>query len=215
MKIPFLQHWRGLKLTHLKNRGREVVPPALPDDDFDADVCDGRPGTEDSRANGPAALPDPLPLPARETGVPRQFGVTTLLAITAMYALLFGVLRALQAPAPVFVEIGLLFTAVGLGQMLLFKGQRPLRASVIVGACYFAGVSIVGAATTGHLRPSFFPFDPLSGAVVGAMYGYFCGLVISGVFRILGKITATCRVQDSPPRAKNTPAPPQESADER
>ena len=42
-----------------------------------------------------------------------------------------------RARPSVLVLVTLFFSAVGLGQMLLFKGQRPRRASVIVGACVF------------------------------------------------------------------------------
>jgi hypothetical protein len=43
MKILFLHGWQstpgGLKPTYLKQRGHEVLNPALPDDDFDAAVA--------------------------------------------------------------------------------------------------------------------------------------------------------------------------------
>jgi GNAT superfamily N-acetyltransferase len=43
VRILFLHGWQstpgGLKPTHLKNDGHEVLNPALPDDDFDAAVC--------------------------------------------------------------------------------------------------------------------------------------------------------------------------------
>ena len=72
----------------------------------------------------------------REVGVPRQFGVGTLLLITAMYAVLFGSMRVCRCTAAYSFWTGLFFAAVGLGQMLLFKGKQPRRASLIVGVCF-------------------------------------------------------------------------------
>ena len=72
-----------------------------------------------------------------EPGSRFRFGISTLLVITAMYAVLFGILRASGASPSVFVVLALLFTAVGLGQRLLFRGQRPQKASMVSGACFF------------------------------------------------------------------------------
>ena len=81
-------------------------------------------------------LTTPIPqVIIREAGVPRQFGVGMLLVVTAVYAVLFAILRASKAPPSSFVVVGLFPFLIGLGQMLLFKGQRPRRASMIVGAC--------------------------------------------------------------------------------
>ena len=44
---------------------------------------------------------------SKEPGVRRQFGVDTALLIVTMFALLFGVLRSLGAPAVVFAMVGL------------------------------------------------------------------------------------------------------------
>ena len=71
-----------------------------------------------------------------EAGVPRRFGVGILLVITTMFAVLFAIMQMLKLPPLAFAEIAGFFGAVGLGQMLLFKGERPRRASVIVGACF-------------------------------------------------------------------------------
>jgi hypothetical protein len=51
-----------------------------------------------------------------------------------MFAVLFAILRAFEASPLNYFGVGLFLFAVGLGQMLLFKGQRPRKASVVVGA---------------------------------------------------------------------------------
>ena len=98
-----------------------------------------------------------------EAGVPHRFGVGTLLLISTMYAVLFAVWRFIEGPPTVLVWVALFFFAVGLGQMLLFKGQRPRRASVIVGACVvpcmFLGYIVYEQLVTS--RMSAFPIDNL------------------------------------------------------
>ena len=127
---------------------------------------------------------------AREAGVPRRFGVGTLLVITTMYAMLFAILRACGASPLVFVVLALLFTAVGLGQIFLFKGQRPQRASMIAGACFFVGLYVVYRVVIGdeYFYLPFAPFDPVEGAFFGAIYGYFAGLLTAGTFLVIDKL---------------------------
>jgi hypothetical protein len=124
-----------------------------------------------------------------KASTPVQFGIGTLLVITTMYAVLFASLRVLHAPPSVFVVIALLFTVVGLGQTFLYKGQRPRRASMIAGACFFVGLYVIYRVAFGdeYLYHFFAPFDPVEGAFFGAIYGYVAGLLISGAFLVVDK----------------------------
>ena len=61
------------------------------------------------------------PAVTREVDVWYRFGIGTLLIITTMYAVLFAVLRAFRVSPLAFVVVALFFTAVGLGQKILFK----------------------------------------------------------------------------------------------
>ena len=118
---------------------------------------------------------------------PYQFGISTLLVITAMYAVLFATLRAFRAPPSVFVVVALFFTAVGLGRRFLFKGRRPARASMIVGGCFFVGLYLVyWVVGRGYLHHPFLlaPFDPLEGALFRGNHGLSgraadCGCVLA------------------------------------
>jgi hypothetical protein len=76
-------------------------------------------------------------------GVPRQYGVGTLLLITAMYALLFGALKSLRSPPAAFAIVGVFPACIGLAQMLLFGGKRPREASIIAGSVFFVLASII------------------------------------------------------------------------
>jgi hypothetical protein len=126
-----------------------------------------------------------------EAGVPRRFGIGTLLLITAMYAVLFAVLRVFHAPPFVFVEIAGFFTAVGLGQMFLFKGQRPRRASVIVGVGFYVAMSIffwVDNRLLGRGVFVLFLINLVEGLFFGALFGYLAGVMIAGVFLMSDKL---------------------------
>ncbi|MGO8751196.1 MAG: alpha/beta fold hydrolase [Thermoguttaceae bacterium] len=135
-----------------------------------------------------------IPAVAREAGAPRQFGVGILMVITAMYAVLFSVLQAFGWPPIAFGVIGglvaLFFTAIGLGQMLLFQGKRPRRASVIVGGCLYPSLVFGGLAfmSVVEREPSLFFGGVCVGIVsipIGAALGYLAGLLIAGVFLVI------------------------------
>ena len=119
-----------------------------------------------------------------------RFGIDTLLIITAMYAVLFGTLRALSFSAEAFVGTAMFFTVVGLGQTLLFRGQRPRRASMIVGCCFSVVLVIINAAVFQSLVLFRSMFVAILGAtaIFGALYGCVAGLLISGVFLVLDKL---------------------------
>lgn len=63
----------------------------------------------------------------------RRFGIRTMLLITAMYALLFGLLKWFQVGEGLCVLTVIFFTAVGLGRAFLFRGRRPVLAAAMVG----------------------------------------------------------------------------------
>ncbi|MGA2035848.1 MAG: hypothetical protein ABSG68_26675 [Thermoguttaceae bacterium] len=130
------------------------------------------------------------PADAREARAPFRFGVGTLLLITTMYAVLFAMLRAADAPPAVFVAVALLFTAVGLGQKFLFKGQRRGNASIIAGAGFFVGLYVTYRVVfwQQYLNRPLAPFDAFEAAFAGAIYGYLAGLLISGAFLLVGKM---------------------------
>ncbi len=127
-----------------------------------------------------------------EAGVPRRFGVGILLVITTMFAVLFAIMQMLRLPPLAFAGIAVFFGAVGLGQMLLFKGERPRRASVIVGACFFPCL-VFGTIDFESVGSRWvFPFDLCMGMFcsipVGALYGYLAGVLIAGVFLVIDKL---------------------------
>jgi hypothetical protein len=169
-------------LTH--GRLREMLARLLPDPAEDVlCVLADRPG-------GPAGATWDSPA----TGVPRRFGMAIVMLIMTMYAILFAAMKLLDAPPTVFGVIAILFTGVGLGQMLLFRGQYPRAASVWVGACLLplevVVVIVYEAVTGGVSEPG---ADLLMGLVcgatlaapLGALAGYTAGCLAAGVFLLL------------------------------
>jgi hypothetical protein len=149
----------------------------------------------------------------QEAGVPRRFGLGILMVITTMCAVLFTVLRVSRVPPAGFLVIVVFFVAIGLGQFLLFKGQRPRRASVIVGACLypllFLGMCAYECLAAG--APLFFVKDAcgiiLFGSGVGAILGYLAGGLIAGVFLVidnLGSLRGGSKGTDRTDKARRT-----------
>ena len=89
-----------------------------------------------------------------------DFGVGVLMILMTAFAVLFAAMRTFGAPPEVFIVIAVLFLGVTLGQILLFQGKQPRKASVVAGAVIFPmGILAVTlfcaysiASTVGNLR---------------------------------------------------------------
>ncbi len=136
------------------------------------------------------------PIVPQEVGVPNRFGVGTLLIISTMYAVLFAGWRIVEGSPTFLAFVTIFFSAIGLGQMLLFNGQRPRRASVIVGACAYTcmilGLIVFELLASGHHVSDadlFFGFCCwlLFCIPVGMLLGYLAGLLIAAHFLLIDK----------------------------
>ena len=140
---------------------------------------------------------------SHEAGVPNRFGVGTLLVISTMYAVLFGGWRLLGVSPLFLVWVTLFFSAVGLGQMLLFKGKRPRKASVVVGACAYPFMFLTFIMQQGiayrqqitregmsHVDPilMFLIYWFLFCVPVGMFLGYIAGGLIAAHFLLIEKL---------------------------
>ena len=134
---------------------------------------------------------------AEAVGVPPRFGVSTLLAVTAMYAMLFALMKLLGARPVGFVVVATFVTGVGLAQALLFGGKQPRRASFLAGAVLLPSiflvlesvVPLVQLATFGRLDAQLVAgfviigmLAAIPGPVVGGAFGYVAGCLIAGIF---------------------------------
>ena len=127
-------------------------------------------------------------------GVPRRFGTAVLMLLVTMYAVLFATMQLLDLHPIVFITVAVLFTGVGLGQMLLYRGKYPRAASVWTGACLFPFEVLVVL-----LWVIFFPSTQFHSAAlvpwlvlllvvsppVGAGFGYLAGGLTAGVFLLI------------------------------
>jgi hypothetical protein len=124
------------------------------------------------------------------TGLPRRFGLSVMLSITTLFAIVFSTLQLYDAQPEVYVILGVLLFGVGVGQMFLFKGAFPRAASVWTGAVLFP-IEVVALGVylsmIHHLRDG-------GGAIVGiavistpvgAFLGYLAGGLTAGVVLLL------------------------------
>lgn len=115
--------------------------------------------------------------------VPKRFGVSAILGITTVLAILFGLLRSTGAPALFYWFFGSLALLICIAQM--HCGEVPRQASMIAGA-FLMPLFILGA--------TMFESEPLhadDAAMVfisifaGAFFGYLTGTCLGGIFLLM------------------------------
>jgi hypothetical protein len=124
-------------------------------------------------------------------GVPRRFGMFIMMMMMTLYALLFSLMKVMNASTAIFAFIALLFTGIGIGQAVLFGGRYPRAASI------WTGMVLVPIETLGFcIFQNDFHFGNLSvvqifgatlaiifvGIPLGAVLGYLFGTVTAGGF---------------------------------
>ena len=139
-------------------------------------------------------------------GVPRQFSVGGLMLLVTMCAILFAIMQTLGANRETFCIISLLFVGVAAGQVLLFGGQKPRKASLWVGACLFP-VEIIALCVYLEVT-SLFSFESHRMAAMlcwlifsipaGAMLGYIAGTLSAGIFLVRRRFDKTPEEAISP-----------------
>ena len=136
-----------------------------------------------------------------EVGVPRRLSVGALFVLLTFYSVLFRVLVVIGADARWTAITCLFFAAINLGQMVLFRGDRPRAASILVGAlvCPAMLVAVVldesltqftgwTPVANGLHRPAAFVSAILTLGMVGSLVGYLFGGMIAGVFYVVQKV---------------------------
>lgn len=147
------------------------------------------PKVHSKSGNRPLWPPPSLPSesgPHGDYGVPRRYGLDSILAVVTAFALLFGALIKLGV-GPVSIGFFVIFVAgVGLSQALLFDGQDPRKASVhggLIMALILVAVLVVYLETVWGQRT---PICIVGGLVfLGPILGYVAGTLIAGIFLIL------------------------------
>ena len=141
-------------------------------------------------------------LRSEAAGMPRRFGVGKLMAITALFAVLFGLMKWADFHPIAFPAVGVFVGVVGVAQALLFGGKKPRLASMLAGAVLFpfvgAGTYIIVYGIEGRRLALEACLDPgaLAGAgILGVIFGYLAGGLVAGLF--LGDARDRDRKDDS------------------
>jgi len=132
--------------------------------------------------------------PAPQVGMPRRFGIGTMMILTAMYAVLFSLLTTLGAPHVVFAAIAIYVTGVGLCQVLLYKGKNPRKASIVGGVimCFVVTFVVMAVESWDSTRWSrslnaLLVLALVDGALCvtfGGPLGYAVGCLIAAIFLV-------------------------------
>ncbi|HEX5444946.1 MAG TPA: hypothetical protein VFW87_14005 [Pirellulales bacterium] len=121
-------------------------------------------------------------------GVPRRFGVGTMLIVTTAYGMLLAVLRLAGWPPGATAWILAFISLVGLGQMLLFGAKRPREASVVTGAIGLPLAMFAFAMSFGFDDPHTWLAGLVCAVPFGAAAGYLAGGVVAGVFLVMDAV---------------------------
>jgi hypothetical protein len=150
----------------------------------------GRPFAMPGRPAGPWGAPFGLHPSQQAVGVPRRFGVGTLMILTTVFAVLFGTLKTAGVPPEVFVAVSLFVGGVAVCQVLLFQGKDPRKASFFGGMISAGVVAAVMAAMAGFQTHSMavaigvaFGGGVLA-PLIGGPLGYAAGALVAAVFLV-------------------------------
>jgi hypothetical protein len=118
--------------------------------------------------------------------VPKRFGLSAILGIMTVVAMLFGGLHWMRAWPVFYLFFGVLVIAICLVQM--FSGRAPRLASTIAGTIFLPGFVFVSLLFNPHIDSG----DWLEVTVVltsclpaGALVGYLTGTCAAGIFLVM------------------------------
>jgi hypothetical protein len=148
----------------------------------------------------------------RAARVPRRFGVGVLLLFVLLYALLFSFLSVLGVPPLVFLLVAIYVTAIGLGQILLFGGEKPREASIWVGVAVFLLMCTMGclADLLGHFSlVAMLQITCISAMVLtlAVPVSYVTGCAMAGVFLLIDRLRTGVWNPDPDPNRLLPPPP--------
>lgn len=145
----------------------------------------------------------PLFSGARPVGVPRRFGVGSLLVVTAAFAILLGAMKSLQVDPIVMGLVAAFIAVVGAGQAVLFGGKVRRTASMIAGMLFplVVGFPVFVYAVVARGRLSGYEFgiafvSILPWCVLGVPAGYVAGVLAAGVFLAIERVWGRSKDED-------------------
>ncbi len=144
-------------------------------------------------------------------GMPRQYGLRTMLVITVIYAVLFAFLASLDAPPAAFIVPAVFLAGVGLAQMFLFRGRRPREASLLGGSCLCmagAATGVVMMHVAGERGDGVLLWIVVLTPALGAVCGYLVGAMIGAPFLVATWLRHRLGTgQQGPNGQRNVPKP--------
>ena len=123
-------------------------------------------------------------LPKAKYTVPRRFGLSAVLALTTIFAILFGALNYMHAPPAVYLFVATEISAICLVQMF---GSAPRTGSALTGAVLLPFWTAISLAS--YLNQVSFAVIIVGCAIVavfGALLGYCIGGLLAGFFLTMG-----------------------------
>ena len=161
---------------------------------------------------------------SRPASMPRQFGVGPMMLLVTFYAIAFSMLRCLDAPPLSYAFVATFMAAVILGQIFLFHGKQPRKASVVAGlivGCPTAMTVVYfliarNASNPQWKDPAFvsltifyalLSFSLITAVAAGGAYLFGC--VVSGIFLVQHRLhTGSWTLPAEEPTEEGQPHPP-------
>lgn len=141
------------------------------------------------RRDGPLESPA-LPALPQATSVPRRFSIGAMMAMVALFGIVFATMSSLNAPPEVFAVVTVLFAGVAVAQPLLFQGQRPREASILAGGVVLPIATAVALAVSPSVRVG--PAEIIPAVICcipsGLLFGYCTGTLAAGVFLLMERL---------------------------
>ncbi|MHB1036952.1 MAG: hypothetical protein ACYC35_20030 [Pirellulales bacterium] len=141
-------------------------------------------------------------------GVPRRFGIATMMIFTAIFAVLFAVLKALNFSPAGFAGVSIFIGGVAACQSLLFRGKAPRAASIVGGSILLCVIVTVARFADGLSFDSAEVVDLYLGfLLLGGLLGYGVGVFIAAIFLIRKEPANQPPKTSDPPQNSSPPAP--------
>jgi hypothetical protein len=147
-------------------------------------------GPSASGAIGITASATPQDALFAAVGMPKRFSIAIMMAWLTLFALVFSLMKCVEAPPQIFGIVTVLMLAIGLAQMWLFGGNNPRLASVLAGAVVLSVEVVALNLATGYFidEPSHIVLHIISSIILiviciplGAFFGYLLGTLTAGI----------------------------------
>lgn len=149
-----------------------------------------RPST--SKPPPPPAIWEALFNPAKTSelfSAPKRFDLATIFVITAAYSLIFGFMALFEEFGPVTkAAVAIFVTIVGVCQAFYEKTANPRGVSVVTGALAQTIILMILGVTHHWFYTPVFVVIFIYGILGGAIFGYFAGTLVGGVFLVADKL---------------------------